>query len=245
MNDTSQPVRPGPADAIVTGMPARLRLIATGRETLPPDRIAAADEAERAADAEALAQMAATQQAFRDHAWAESCPQQFRTATLADLDRDHQDQAGVISGFLDTPGMLVLLLHGRGSLGKSHAAYATGHAAVARGLWTAGWSYTDLLADLRPSSVDPGRNERIRGILRHADLLVLDDLGPEADSPFTQQVLWDVIQGRLSAGRRTVLTTNLDDAALARRYGSRIMSRLVDEVIVEFTGQPRRRNGRT
>ena len=64
--------------------------------------------------------------------------------------------------------------------------------------------------------------------LKACDLLVLDDLGAEFNSPFVTSTLYDVVNSRISERRSTILTTNyIDEDALARRYGEKISSRLI------------------
>lgn len=59
------------------------------------------------------------------------------------------------------------------------------------------------------------------------DLLIIDDLGTEMTTQFTQSVLYQVINTRLMEGRATIVSTNLDDAGLRQRYAPAIVSRLL------------------
>ena len=58
------------------------------------------------------------------------------------------------------------------------------------------------------------------------DLLVLDDLGMEFDTPFSRACLYNVLNARLLEGRPTVVSTNLSFSALQERYGDQIASRI-------------------
>lgn len=54
--------------------------------------------------------------------------------------------------------------------------------------------------------------------------LVVDELGGEDEK--TSEALSDILEQRGDEGRRTVLTSNLEPAAFAARYGDRLISRL-------------------
>jgi len=61
------------------------------------------------------------------------------------------------------------------------------------------------------------------------DLLILDDLGTEMNTMFTQSALYTIINQRLIDGRRTIISTNLDESALTAQYSPQISSRLLGE----------------
>jgi DNA replication protein DnaC len=69
------------------------------------------------------------------------------------------------------------------------------------------------------------------------DLLIIDDLGTEVMNQFTSSCLYNVINTRLSMRRPTVISTNLMQDELRRRYWDRITSRLFGEFhILLFLG---------
>lgn len=69
------------------------------------------------------------------------------------------------------------------------------------------------------------------------DLLILDDLGSELTTQFTQSVLYELINTRLVAGRHTVISSNLTLEEVARRYSPQISSRLEGEYhVLHFFG---------
>lgn len=61
------------------------------------------------------------------------------------------------------------------------------------------------------------------------DLLILDDLGTEMVTNFTLSALYTVINTRLMAGKKTIISTNLDREGLAKKYTAPILSRLEGE----------------
>ena len=71
----------------------------------------------------------------------------------------------------------------------------------------------------------------------NCDLLILDDLGSELTTQFTQSVLYELVNTRLVAGRHTVISSNLSMSEVARRYAPQIASRLEGEYeILQFFG---------
>lgn len=63
----------------------------------------------------------------------------------------------------------------------------------------------------------------------NCDLLILDDLGSELVTPFVQSALYTLINTRLTAGRRTVISSNMSPDDVRRRYTPQIASRLEGE----------------
>ena len=70
--------------------------------------------------------------------------------------------------------------------------------------------------------------EKARRILS-CELLILDDLGTEMTTSFTQSALYNILDARLTAGRKTIVSTNLSDADIAARYIPQAVSRLNGE----------------
>lgn len=208
--------------SLLAGMPPRLRLVASGP---PGEVLARRDALDRAADAAADAQRRQAQAAFRERAWTASCPPAYRDASLARL-MPQQDRDGYVSRWLAS-GTPMLLLHGPSRTGKTFAAWAVAGAARDSGLWVAGWRVTELLWQLRPSD-DSVRAERARYAIATADLVVLDDLGRERRTDWTVEQVWDALETRLSAGLRTIVTTNLTPPAIRDGYGDPVMYRLTE-----------------
>lgn len=72
----------------------------------------------------------------------------------------------------------------------------------------------------------------------NCDLLIVDDLGTEMTTQFTQSVLYRVINDRLLESRPMIVSTNLSDSALRQRYSPAIASRLLGAFeICLFLGQ--------
>lgn len=71
----------------------------------------------------------------------------------------------------------------------------------------------------------------------NCDLLILDDLGSELTTQFTQSAFYELVNSRLVGDRHTVISSNLTMPEMARRYAPQIVSRLDGEYhLLEFFG---------
>lgn len=74
------------------------------------------------------------------------------------------------------------------------------------------------------------------------DLMILDDLGTEMLTPMSQSALYTLINTRLVKGKKTIISTNLTDSELEKRYSPQIYSRLAGEFLhLPFAGEDIRR----
>ena len=72
------------------------------------------------------------------------------------------------------------------------------------------------------------RQERPRAY-EETQLLIIDDLGTEMSTQFTNSVLYSVLDSRLLEGHPTVISTNLSSATLQQRYPPQLISRLLGQ----------------
>lgn len=129
-------------------------------------------------------------------------------------------------------------LYGPPSAGKTHLAIATAIMAIKRWLADAILvRITDLMelpdkaaGDLLQRAID-------------ADLLILDDLGYEYearvranqyDTNWQDQRLYRLLDGRISAGRPILYTTNLTPSALEAKLSDRVMARIKRNEVAAF-----------
>lgn len=126
------------------------------------------------------------------------------------------------------PDGWLVLMGGYGS-GKTHLAAAIANHSIARGVPPLFVVVPDLLDHLRatygPSS-EVAYDERFDQV-RKAPLLILDDLGSQAATPWAQEKLFQIFNYRYNAQLPTVVTTNqaIEDIDV------RIRSRLVDPAL--------------
>jgi DNA replication protein DnaC len=97
---------------------------------------------------------------------------------------------------------------------------------------------TDLLDDLRPGDY---ARQRVRDC-QNARLLVLDDLGAEKASEWTQERLYSIVDDRYANCQALIVTSNLPPGKLSDQTGERTASRLAEMcVVVPITGTDRRK----
>ncbi len=76
--------------------------------------------------------------------------------------------------------------------------------------------------------------ERLLG----CDLLILDDLGTEMTTTFTVSALYQLINTRLTSGKKTIISTNMTVSDISARYSAQISSRIGGEYLpVMFFGE--------
>ena len=135
-----------------------------------------------------------------------------------------------------------LLLQGGTGLGKT-----TLSACIARAVADKGFSvcYDTAAAALeafekQKFSRDPEEAEAAAAKVRRmlsCDLMILDDLGTEMVTPISVSALYTLVNTRLTDGKKTVISTNLTDEELRRKYNPQICSRLEGEFLrLPFVG---------
>ena len=123
-----------------------------------------------------------------------------------------------------------LFLSGAPGLGKTFLSACIARSVSDRGHSVVYTSASDAFAvfEDRKFDRDTGAKDETRRYL-NCDLLILDDLGCELTTALTQANLYTLINSRLVAGKRTVISSNLSPDDLRRRYTPQIASRLEGE----------------
>jgi len=171
----------------------------------------------------------------------------LRGAGLHPEERDSLDAAfRSAMAFADQPeGWLVL--QGANGCGKTHLAAAIANRTLGRGKSVFFAVVPDLLDHLR-ASFAPGKEvgyDELFDQVRNADLLVLDDLGAQATSPWAQEKLYQIVNYRTVAGLPSVVTTDRTLPELQAAH-PRVVARIADPHggAIVFIGAPHYRLGR-
>jgi DNA replication protein DnaC len=78
--------------------------------------------------------------------------------------------------------------------------------------------------------------------MESCDLMILDDLGTEMPTPMAQSALYTLVNNRLVNGKKTIVSTNLTNDELNKRYTPQIASRILGEFrCLPFVGTDIRR----
>jgi DNA replication protein DnaC len=125
-----------------------------------------------------------------------------------------------------------LLLLGGTGLGKTHLSTAVAKTVLDAGhdvLYTTAVGMLSAFEAERFGNASGPADESDVNRYYNVDLLIIDDLGTEVSNQFTVSTLYNVINTRLNLHRPTIISTNLMQEELRRRYWDRITSRLLGE----------------
>ncbi|MHB9146817.1 MAG: ATP-binding protein [Symbiobacteriia bacterium] len=122
-----------------------------------------------------------------------------------------------------------LYLAGPVGTGKTHLMAATARAIVEASLVRVKFVGVAALIN----RIKSGTEERPFdfGLVDHAvktELLLFDDLGTGNMTPFAQDVVYQVVDGRYQANKPLLVTSNLGDTQLKQQLGDRIVDRLFE-----------------
>ncbi len=79
--------------------------------------------------------------------------------------------------------------------------------------------------------------ESIEDEIFKSDLIIIDDLGTEFSTAFSQAAVNDLVNGAILSGKAMIIISNLSIGELEERYGQRVTSRLNGFEIIEFVGE--------
>jgi len=137
---------------------------------------------------------------------------------------------------------LLVLMGGQGC-GKTHLAAAIANQCLDQGMVVLFSTTADLLDHLRSTFVPSSAisyDQRFTQ-MRQAELLVLDDLGVEQDTPWVREKLFQLIDSRYTTRLPTVITMNQSGLeSLEERLRSRLSDRsIVRTVVLDRVGDYR------
>ena len=143
-----------------------------------------------------------------------------------------------------TPGASNLLFTGAPGLGKTFLSAAIARVVADKGYSVAYDTVSAMIGAFEREKFPRGSEEeqaeaasRVRQLMG-CDLLILDDLGTEMLNAMSHNALYTLLDGRIRAGKSTIISTNLDRAAITERYGPQLSSRLSGEYLwLTFLGR--------
>ena len=129
----------------------------------------------------------------------------------------------------ENPKAKGIMLVGSYGCGKTHLAAAILQEVAEAGIAGLFVVVTELLAKIRATfDSRDGSAEEIIERAKNTPLLILDDIGAEKASEWTQEQLYRIVNFRYEHLLPTVITTNCDGAQLEMALGRRIVSRLIE-----------------
>lgn len=88
---------------------------------------------------------------------------------------------------------------------------------------------------------EPESNQLIKEqvkALYEVDLLIIDDLGTEFSSTFTNAAFFNILNTRILNKKKTIINTNLEMEDIVEKYSDRVISRILDKyIILKFFGE--------
>ena len=119
----------------------------------------------------------------------------------------------------------VLFLGGTG-LGKTHLSLAIAAAATEKGMGVIYSPTQNLFNKLEKEHFSRTEGTPLQDDVFECDLLILDDLGAEFSTAFTQALIYNIINTRILSNKPTIISTNLTPAEIGERYTPRVASRI-------------------
>ena len=118
-----------------------------------------------------------------------------------------------------------LFFCGETGLGKTFLSSCIAKALLEKGVKVVFGSIIDFLRRIENEHFGREQGNTIDTLI-DADLVILDDLGSEFRTSFTESAIYDIINSRINLGKPTIISTNLTTDELNEDYNERIVSRL-------------------
>ncbi len=122
-----------------------------------------------------------------------------------------------------------LLFLGGTGLGKTHLSTSIAKKVIEKGYSVIYESSQSILAAYEAEKFSKAKSgESSVEKYLSCDLLIIDDLGAEFSTQFTQTALYNLLNTRICAGKAMIVSSNLNDgSAIADKYENSITSRLI------------------
>ena len=125
---------------------------------------------------------------------------------------------------------------GATGLGKTHLALAVLNKVTQNGFsvyYSSAGSIVKKLEKERFGRADESVDDEIE----RSDLLIIDDLGAEFSTAFSQAAINELVNNAILSGKPMIIISNLSRAELEEKYGQRLTSRLNCFEIIQFVGE--------
>ena len=121
-----------------------------------------------------------------------------------------------------------MIFFGNTGLGKTHLSLAIMNELIEKGFYVVYDSAFNLFSKIETehfkNHIDDTYNDAL-----NCDLLIIDDLGSEFLSSYSQSVLYSIINTRILSRKPTIINTNLSIKEIEQKYTPRVSSRIVGE----------------
>ena len=114
---------------------------------------------------------------------------------------------------------------GRTGLGKTFMSSCIAKALLEKDINVVFGSIIDFLRKIEDEHFGRENGNTLDSLIS-SELLILDDLGSEFQTPFTETAVYDIINSRINLSKPTIISTNLSQSEISHKYNERIVSRL-------------------
>ncbi len=136
----------------------------------------------------------------------------------------------------DKDGGNLLLLGGAG-LGKTHLSLAIANEVLKNSHSVIYMSVQNLINKLSAETFSYSGSTEVSDSVLDCDLLIIDDLGSEMSTSFSQASIYNIINTRIMRSKPTVISTNLTLDEIERQYTARVSSRIIGNyTMLQFLG---------
>jgi DNA replication protein DnaC len=137
------------------------------------------------------------------------------------------------------PNATGLYMYGKTGLGKTHLSLAIANEVIDKGYDVYYGSIQSIMDKLEGEHFGRlPREDSIKEDILTCDLLIIDDLGAEFATQFTNAELYNILNSRLLSSLPTIISTNLDLDEIAEKYSQRVASRIMGSMTaIYFCGR--------
>lgn len=141
-----------------------------------------------------------------------------------------------------------LLLYGGTGLGKTFTSECIAKEFIKKDMsvyYTSAPKLFTLFEEYKFGRDTSENTKQVLEYIANVDLLIIDDLGTEFRTQYTDSILFDLINSAINENRYMIISTNLDTTQIANTYSDRIASRFVGNFdTILFLGDDIRLNKR-
>lgn len=133
-----------------------------------------------------------------------------------------------------------LFMQGATGLGKTHLSLAIANEVLNKGYYAVYVSAPTILSRLENSHFEYNSNEEehLMQTLSDCDLLIIDDLGTEFQTPYSKTAIYNIFNNRILKRKPVIINTNLSIREIQDTYSQRFVSRIIGECDrLEFLGK--------
>lgn len=122
-----------------------------------------------------------------------------------------------------------ILMRGSTGLGKTHLSLSIANELLNRGFSVAYASAPDILFQLERAhfSYNYDKEQELLDTLSNCDLLIIDDLGTEFSTSYTNAQIYNIFNNRILKSKPVIINTNLTMKDLQNAYVPRFVSRVM------------------